>query len=164
MLSFILAISILFILTYRGQNVNINPSFRESSMKHLHLIHKSGNEIKWELSAKKATIPEDKKRIFLQSPSMRINNSPEIHLTGGDGIYQVEKDIITLSRPVKINIKDAIFETDTLTWDSKVGLISTEDPVQVKGNNYIITGTGLTAQLKQHKVRILNNVKAVFYN
>ncbi len=164
MLSFVLAISILFILHYREQNVNINPSFRESSMKYLHLINKSGNEIRWELSATKATIPEDKKKILLQSPSLRINNTPEIHLTSGNGIYEVAKDNVTLSRPVEIKIKDAIFETDTLTWDSKVELISTEAPVQVKGNNYIINGTGLTAQVTQQKVRILNNVKAIFYN
>jgi LPS export ABC transporter protein LptC len=164
MLSFILAISILFILTYRGQNVYINPSFQESSMKSLHLINKRDNEIRWELSAPKATIPEDKKRIFLQSPSLIINNSPEIHVTSGNGIYEIEKDNVTLSTPVKINIKDAIFETDSLTWNSKDELISTDDPVQVKGNNYIINGTGLTAQVTQQKVRILNNVKAIFYN
>ncbi len=133
-------------------------------MKSLHLINKRGNEIRWELSAPKATIPEDKKRIFLQSPSLIINNSPEIHVTSGNGIYEIEKDNITLSRPVKINIKDAIFETDSLTWNSKDELISTDDPVQVKGNNYIINGTGLTAQVTQQKVRILNNVKAIFYN
>ena len=164
MLSFILAISILFVLTYREQNININPSFQESSMKYLHLINKRGNEIRWELSAIKATIPEDKKKIFLQSPSLRINNSPEIYLTSGNGIYEVEKDNVTLSRPVEINIKDAIFETDTLIWNSKDELISTDDPVQVKGKNYIINGTGLTAQVTQQKVRILNNVKAIFYN
>jgi LPS export ABC transporter protein LptC len=163
-LSIILAISTLFILSYREQNVSINPSFKESSMKYLHLINKSGNDIRWELSATEATIPEDKKKIFLQSPSLRINNSPEIHLTSGNGIYEVEKDNVTLSRPVEINIKDAIFETDTLTWNSKDELISTDDPVQIKGNNYIINGTGLTAHVTQHKVRILNNVKAVFYN
>lgn len=133
-------------------------------MKYLHLINKRGNEIRWELSAPKATIPEDKKRIFLQSPSLTINNSPEIHVTSGNGIYEIGKDNVTLSRPVKINIKDVIFETDSLTWNSKDDLISTDDPVQVKGNNYIINGTGLTAQVTQQKVKILNNVTAIFYN
>jgi LPS export ABC transporter protein LptC len=162
-LSVILFIGILIILSYSERNQKILPSYQTSSMKNLHLTHREDGKVKWELSADKAILPVGKKEVFLKSLALKIHQSPEIYLTSGSGIYEIDKEDMTLNETVELNIKDAKFTTNTLKWDSRNELITTEDDIKFNGNNFLIEGTGLAAKIKQHKIRITKNVKAIFY-
>lgn len=163
-LSGILILGMLIILLfYKEDDIGLLPSYKTSFMKSLRLTHKEGNEAKWELVAQEATIPEDGEEIFINSLRLTIFNDPEIYLSGGSGIYMVEKSNIIINKPVEINIGDAKFTTDTLTWDSKNGLITTDDHIRFRGKKFLIEGKGLTAETKLHKVMILSDVKGIFY-
>ena len=157
-------VGIFVVLNYSDTDVKIHPSFQTSSMKTLHLIRKDRNEVKWELSADEAIIPEKKDTIFLKSISLKINKSPEVYLTSGTGSYIIENENITLNDPVELHMEDNRFITHSLTWSSKDELITTMDPVRFTGENFVISGTGLAAEFKQQNVKITNNVKAIFYH
>jgi len=162
-LSVILAIGIFFILSYyKGQGIKLQPSFQTSSMQNLHLIHREDNQVRWELSAREAIFPVGAKEVLLTSPGIRINRMPEIYLTGGSGVYEVEKGEVSLGDSVELNIKDTTFSANTLKWDSTKELVTTEDEVRFIGKNFLIEGTGLSASVKNKKVQILKNVKATF--
>lgn len=132
-------------------------------MEGLHLTHKEGNEVKWELWAQNATFPEGNKRIILKSLELKIHHDPEIYLTGGSGIYKIEGKKLIINKPIELRVKDTRFTTDTLTWHGEEELITTEDNVKFHSKNFLIEGTGLAAKVKQQKIKILKNVKGTFY-
>ena len=162
-LSATLVVGVLILLSYNEQNVKILPSYRTSSMKDLHLTHKEGSKVKWELSADKAILPIGNKEVFLESLSLKINRTPEIFLTSGSGIYEIDNGDITLNKNVELNIKETTFTTDTMKYNSKDEIITTDDDIKFNGNNFLIEGTGLIAKTKQQNMRIIKNVKAIFY-
>jgi LPS export ABC transporter protein LptC len=162
--SSLLAIGILGVLNYGENDVNIHPSYQTSSMNNPHLTRKDENKISWELFADKATLPEGKKKIHLESMSLRINKSPAIYLTSGTGTYEIESENVTLNEPVELNMEDKKFQTRTLTWNSNNDFITTDTPVKFTGKNFLIEGDGLNAHIKQQKVKITKNVKAIFYH
>jgi LPS export ABC transporter protein LptC len=132
-------------------------------MDSLHLKHREKNNVKWELTSEKAILPVEKKEIHLQSLSLKINQSPAIYLTSGSGIYEIERGDVTLHNAVELKVKDSMFLTDTIKWHSRDEAIRTDDDVKFTGGNFLITGSGLAAKVKQQKVRILKDVKATFY-
>jgi LPS export ABC transporter protein LptC len=156
-------IAILIILNYNSRSITMSPSYRTSSMSSLHLKHREENRVKWELSSDRAILPMENKEIFLESLTLKINQDPEIYLTSGKGMYDVDKGNVTLNETVKLSIKDSTFTTDSLNFDSKEELITTEDDIKLTGGSFLINGTGLSAQVKQEQVRIIKDVKAVFY-
>lgn len=162
-LSAILIVGILIILSYNDSNVKIRPSYQTSSMKNLHLIHKNDKKVNWELLAQNAIFPVGNKKVILESIGLTINNSPDIYLTSESGVYEVDKGNVQLTKPVEITIDDVKFTTNTLNWNSNDELISTKDAVKFIGGNFLIEGIGLSAKVKQQKVKIQKNVKAIFY-
>ncbi|HDH53582.1 MAG TPA: LPS export ABC transporter periplasmic protein LptC, partial [Nitrospirae bacterium] len=137
-LSAILVFGILILLGYNERNVKILPSYRTSSMKNFHLTHKEGSEVKWELSADKAVLPIGNKEVFLESLSLKINRTPEIFLTSGSGIYEIDKGNITLNKNVELNIKETTFTADTMKYNSKDEIITTDDKIKFNGDNFLI--------------------------
>ena len=162
-LSILLVIGTLVVLNFDGRNVKISPAYQTSSMKDLFLTHKEKGLIKWELSADRALMPISKKEIYLSDLKLKINRQTHIFLTSGSGIYEVEEENITLNTPVELKMKDTTFQTTTIKWNSADEFITTDDAVQFIGNKFKIVGKGMTAQLDKEKVRIMNDVKAVFY-
>ncbi|MEW6600185.1 MAG: LPS export ABC transporter periplasmic protein LptC [Nitrospirota bacterium] len=132
-------------------------------MENLYLKHKEGDTIKWELSSDKAVLPLGNKEVFLESLVLKINQTPEIYLTSGSGIYELEQGNISLNKPVELKIRDAVFATDSLKWNSKEELITSNDRIQLSGGSFLITGTGLSAKVQEQQVRITKDVKAIFY-
>jgi LPS export ABC transporter protein LptC len=162
-LSVILVAGTLIILSFSGKSVKISPSYHTSSMKDLYLKHREAGLIKWELAAKKALMPIGKKVIYLSNLDLEINREPKVFMTSGSGIYEVENGDIKLDKPVEIKMDDTKFQTDTIRWNSADKFITTDNAVQFTGRKFKITGIGLTAQLDKEQVRIMKDVKAVFY-
>lgn len=154
---------LLFILNYKESGVKLNPSLKTSTMENLLLTHKQDDKVKWELSAGKALFPTGNKKVFLKSLGLKVKHSPEIYLTSQKGVYEIEKGNITLDNSVELNIGDTKFATNSLEWDSKNELITTKDDVKFSGKNFLIEGAGLIAKTKQQQIRIVKNVKAIFY-
>ncbi len=159
-----LVIVILLLNGYNNRNIKIIPLYQTSSMHQINLEHKDGNTVKWNLKSDMATFPTGKKKIFLDSVNIKINLSPEINLSGKNGVYEIEDKSVTLSKNVVLAIEDTLFETDTLRLSSIDETITTEDAIKYSGRNFLIEGTGLFAKMEQQEVKILNDVKATFYH
>ncbi len=162
-ISAIFVFVILIILNYNENSVKLLPSLQTSSMENLYLKHKEDDKVKWELSSDKAILPLGNKEVFLESIVLKINQTPEIYLTSGSGTYEIEQGNIMLNKPVELKIKEAKFATDSLKWNSKEELITTDDEIELSGNSFLITGTGLSAKVQDQQVRIIKDVKAIFY-
>jgi LPS export ABC transporter protein LptC len=161
---FAIVILVVLILTgYREDEVRISPSYKSSSMHGLYLTHKAGNEVKWELKAEDAIFPEGATEITIKSLELQIYDDHRIRLFAGTGTYNIDTKTLTINRPVRINIRDATLLTDRLTWDGQRGLIKTDEEITFSGRNFHIQGRGLEAEIRQERIRILNNVKGIFY-
>lgn len=162
-LSVFLIIVVFWVITYyKGQTIKLQPSFETSSMQDLYLKHREGNEVKWELSAGQAVFPMGKEEIFLTSIGLKINRSPEMYLTSGNGIYHINSGNVDLSNSVRMNVRDTVFTTSTMKWNSREDLITSSEDVRFSGEKFVVEGTGISAEIKNQKVRILKNVKATF--
>ncbi len=162
-ISAIMVVGFLILLSYKERGMEISPSFQTSTMQKLYLTHREDNKVEWELSAREAMFPPGRREVFLKFISLTINQSPKIYITSGSGIYRVEEGDFILNKTVELNMEDTKFMTNTLKWDSKGHLITTDDPVRLTGKNFSIDGTGLIAKTEQQKARILKNVKAIYY-
>jgi len=164
-LSFVMAVTLLILVLYgyREDDLKITPSYKSSSMHGLHLIHKTGDKIKWELKAEGATMPENEDEIIINSLQLRIYNDYGVNLSAGSGSYKIDDKVLTINSPVEIDIKNARLMTDSLTWDGQNGLIRTDKMITFKGDNFYIEGTGLEVKIKEERVRILKDVKGTFY-
>jgi LPS export ABC transporter protein LptC len=158
-----LILGLTILITVNDRSVNLVPSYQTSTMKDLYLKHRESGTIKWELTSERAVMPEGKKEIQLESLALKIVRDPEIILTSGIGLYEVETGDITLTDAVELNVKDATFHTSSLKWHSKEETIDTDAEVNLKGSNFLITGSGLLARVKHEQVRILNDVEAIYY-
>lgn len=159
----IVVLLVLISFGYRDDDVRISPSYRSSSMYGLHLTHKAGDEIKWELRAQDATFPEGAREITINSMELKIYDDYRINLSAASGIYRIDRKILTINMPVEISMKDARLTTDTLTWDGEAGVIMTDEDIIFSGKNFYIEGTGLEAEIRHERIRIRKNVKGTFY-
>ncbi|GBE04115.1 lipopolysaccharide-assembly, LptC-related [bacterium BMS3Abin09] len=162
-LACVLVLGTLIILNYSGNSLKIKPSYKMSYMHKVHMINKEGDSVKWELSAEKALFPKGNKEIFLNSLGLTIKNTTEIYLTSKSGIYTVENGNMTLNDPVELNVKDAKFMTAGMHWNSREETLTTDNDIEFIGKNFNIVGKGLIAKTKEQKIRILKDVKAIFY-
>jgi LPS export ABC transporter protein LptC len=153
----------LITLNYSRNGLEIKPSYKMSSMHKLHLINKEGNSVKWELSAEKAVFPKGNREILLNSLGLKIKHTPEIHLTSKSGIYTIENGNMILNKSVELNVKDTKFITAGMHWNNREETLTTDNHVEFIGKTFNIVGKGLTANTKEQKIRILKDVKAIFY-
>lgn len=161
--SLLLALGVLFVVGHKDTDVTVNPLYKTSSMDGLHITHKEGSTIKWELNAADAVLASGNEQVIVKSLDLKIYDDPVIYLTGGSGIYSVEGGDLAINGLVKINVNDVQFATDSIMWSGKDELLSTRDSVRFTGNKFLIEGKGLSAKIKDQKMKILDNVKGTFY-
>lgn len=159
----LLAVGILVILSYRENGVKTSPSYKTSSMYGFRLTHKENDEVKWELLADKATFPEGNKKIILKDLTMKIYQKRELTLRAGSGIYNIKTKNLIVNKPIEVDIEGARLTTDSLIWNSEKEEITTDDSITFEGKNFLIEGTGLSAKVKNQQIRVLKNVKGIFY-
>lgn len=162
---FLIAILIieLIILGYNENRIKLALAYKASYIQDFHLTYKDGDKRRWEFVSEKATFPKESSDIFLEGLTMRVHNNDKITLTGGSGIYNIRNENLTVRGPVEIEIKGTKLITDSLTWDIRGELITTQDAVKFKGENFLIEGKGLTASTKDQHIKILGDVKSIFY-
>ena len=161
--SVILALCILIINGYKDENISIRPIYKTSTMRGLRITRKEEGRVGWELMAEDAVFSAEDGKVVIASLELSILDEPKLYLTGSSGIYYVEREIFVFDRPVEMSISDGKFNTDSLTWSSRSGLVTTDDRVKFKGKNFLIEGKGLSAKIKEKKMKILDNVKGTFY-
>lgn len=162
-LSIVLALGILIILNYRENGVKTHTSYRVSSIQGFHLARKDGDKLKWELTAKSSVFPEGKKEILLKDLTVKIYHNPNVTLTGGEGNYNIDEKNLVINKPVEIIIDNSRLTTDSLTWHGEEEIITTPDSVRLVGKNFLMEGKGLTVKVRDQQVKILKDVKGIFY-
>ena len=80
-------------------------------------------------------------------------------LTAKMGLVRQKQQTFSVWGNVVAQNDTSKLETESLHWNSKLNLITTDDFVRFQRNGDVITGYGLEADNKLQNVRILHNVK-----
>lgn len=80
-------------------------------------------------------------------------------LTAKRGLVRQKQQMFSVWGDVVVENDSARIDTQSLYWDSKRNLVTTEDFVNFKRRGDVISGYGLEADSKLENVRILRDVK-----
>lgn len=120
---------------------------------------KDGNEV-WVLNAKRADIIESENKAKLYDIVMEVKQNGLI-VKSENGIYDISNKSLALKSTITAETNDYTIITDTVEWTPD-GEIKTGSDVRVISKKFSVEGEGMCADSGQ-KVRILKNVKAIFY-
>jgi LPS export ABC transporter protein LptC len=161
---FIIAI-ILIIEVLQTEKDKVILTKQPQTIEEFNIIHKEDDDIKWDLTSKRAIIGENETTIVLnETITINIHSDDKIVVRAGSGIINRTKETVTMKDNVVISMKDFTLTTNSLTWSGGDNIIYTPDDIELKGDNITVTGNGLVAQVKDKTVTIKKNVKAQLYN
>jgi len=80
-------------------------------------------------------------------------------LTAKRGLVRQKRETFTVWGDVVVANDTSRLETQSLDWDTKRGLITTDDFVRFQRRDDVVTGYGMEADSKLENVRILRDVK-----
>lgn len=132
------------------------------ALKDIHYRHDDPDEkIKWILDAEEVRFSEDKKTIRFYDFNLKVESEgrPRIKVSGKRGNYFQDSGRIELWGNLEgLYGKQYKILTDYMLVSEKLGLLSTEKPVEIFGPFFIVKGTGLFADLEKEQFKILSNV------
>ena len=166
-LLFVLSLFMLFLffLLLKDEK-GIKPNFLmkgDTFIEGLRIINKKNGDKDWILTAKRADISENGDRAYLTGIEMTVENKG-VTLVADKGLYfmtdknlVVEGKIVATSNTYSVTAQDGQF-------DNKAGNFKTNGDVRIDSRKFSVQGRGMDIDNTEQKVRILNDVKAVFYN
>lgn len=164
-LLFVFSLSLLLvILVLSGNNKDMERdlSFSGSSfIEGLRIVHKEDGNNVWTLTAKRADITEGEDRARLSDISMNVE-AKGMTIYAGDGIYDFSNRNMTMNGRITAVAKDYTITVDSAEWDQSKNEIRTKGNVKIDSKKFSVEGEGIEAD-SQQKVRVLKNVKAIFY-
>lgn len=120
---------------------------------------KDGNEV-WVLNANRADIIESENKAKLTDIVMEVKQNG-LTIKSDNGVYDMTNKSLVLKSSITAETDDYTIITDTVEW-TRNGEIKTGSDVKVISKKFSVEGEGMRVDSGQ-KVRILKNVKAIFY-
>jgi hypothetical protein len=154
-----LALALILLTDSKGVE-KISVSRGNSYIEGLKIVNKKdGNEV-WVLNAKRADIIESENKAKLYDIVMEVRQNGLV-VKSDDGIYDISNKSLILKSTITAETNDYTIITDTVEWTPS-GEIKTGSDVRVLSKKFNVEGEGMCVDSGQ-KVRILKNVKAIFY-
>lgn len=133
----------------------------ESSFEGLTIIHKQNGVRSWVLTAKQATISKDGSQATLAGIDMDIMQKG-VKIKADSGRYDIDNKRVFVDGTITASDRNFDITTKGIEIDSTAGILSTDEQVQLSGQNFRLEGRGMDVDNKNQTVRIRNNVKATF--
>ncbi|MBI4684068.1 MAG: LPS export ABC transporter periplasmic protein LptC [Nitrospirae bacterium] len=159
-LSFFVLLLFLFFGNSRDQKKNFVVQ-GNSFIEGLRIFHKKDGNSMWKLTARRADIMDNQGIARLKDVAIIVEDKG-MAIYAGDGVYDIENHNLTLNGMITAVTKDYTIIADSIELDNSTGTINTAQGVRVEGKKFTVEGIGMNADSNQN-VRILKNVKAIFY-
>lgn len=156
---FFLALTLIF-LADNKEVEKISLSRGNSYIEGLKIANKKDGAEVWVLNAKRADIIESENKAKLTDIVMKVSQNG-LTVKSEDGVYDISNKSLILKKTITAETKDYTIITDRIEWTS-AGEIKTGSDVRFISKKFNVEGEGMCADSDQ-KVRILKNVKAIFY-
>ncbi|MBW2148306.1 MAG: LPS export ABC transporter periplasmic protein LptC [Deltaproteobacteria bacterium] len=125
--------------------------------------HTDGNGRRWTLEANTALYDRDRQKALLnrirvtfysQGEEVLFLTANEGELQAGNKLMTVRGDVVARSAP------DTVLRTQSLVYRGKTGLITTQDPVDIKTTRMQIKGIGMTLDLESQRMQIHRSIQS----
>jgi LPS export ABC transporter protein LptC len=127
----------------------------------LKIVNKKDGATAWVLHAKRADLSEDGKEAHLNGVEMNMA-SQGITVEAEKGLYNMETRQVSIEGAIRAHNENYTITSSQAVIDTISGTIETDDDIMIEGKKFNLKGKGMKADNNEQKVRILNNVKAVF--
>jgi len=146
-------------------SVDITKDGVDVGIKNFHLVEEEAGRKKWELEAAEAQILESKDMMKLKGFRVTFfqKKAGNVKLTADEGVVTNKRKDMEAFGNVLVTNGELILASRTLKCESDSKRVTTQDPVEVTGKNFKVTGEGLVSHLDEEKVEILKNVKMTIY-
>jgi LPS export ABC transporter protein LptC len=136
----------------------------ESFIEGLRLVHKKNGDGDWVLTAKRADISEDGNIARLSGIAMTLRDKG-VTLYADRGLYNMtDKNLSAEGRVVARGTNYSIISENGAEFNGTASSLKTDGHVTIKGGKFNVQGTGMDTADSGQIVRLLGNVKAVFYH
>ena len=167
--SFLLGLSIaLFSLLFfmikgeRGTKTDVLMK-GESYIEGLRLVHRQNGSKDWTLTARRADFTDKGDKAYLSGIEMDIE-SKGIKVYADKGLYDMNARDLSVDGKVIAKGDSYSITSDGARFDSASGMLKADGGVRIEAKRFSVQGTGMEADNTAQTVRILKDVKAVFYN
>jgi LPS export ABC transporter protein LptC len=119
----------------------------------------------WELDADSASYFKDEETILLQKVRATFfgKNHETYFLVAEKGKFHTQTKVIEIFAGVKIDSSHGYhMETHSLTYSADRKLLRTDDPVEINGPEFYMTGKGMIVDLNQERLKVLGGVRTTF--
>lgn len=134
----------------------------DSYIEGLKVINKKNGQTEWILTAKRADISDNGKTAHLADIEMIIEKKG-IKIIARKGVYNLNNRDITITDTVTAQNDSFSIYTEDVDLDTSTGHLSTGSSVKIEGKKFELIGKGMEIDNPDEKIRILNDVKAVFH-
>lgn len=158
----IISFTLLLIMLIPTREIDIKLNIKEGSfLEDLKIIHKKTGMTAWILNAEKAVFTESDEKAELEKIQLFIPEN-DVTLFADKGIYNLSEQSFTTGGAIKAKAKDYTIKAEMIDYEISSGTIEAAGKIEVEGKGFKIEGRGMKVD-KEQKVRIYNDVKAIFY-
>lgn len=156
--------SILFYAARDGRNRGFGiRQTGDSYIDGVRILNRKDGKKNWILTAERADITPDGRIAYLKNIEIKIEGRG-ITVHADKGSYNmVDKSLLLDGRTVARGDSYSITSQD-VKYNSAKDNLATDDIVTIEGKKFSVHGRGMNLDNADHKVKILKDVKAVFYN
>jgi len=123
-----------------------------------------GSNVKWKLDAEEVKLSQDKKTVSFRQFHLLVEpkGRPKVQLKGDKGTYSRQTGLVNMWGNLRVESENGYrAASQHIVFDEKNGLLSTEDPVQISGPFFTLTGKGLFVDLKREIFKIHSDVTTI---
>jgi LPS export ABC transporter protein LptC len=133
------------------------------SLEEIHYVETKGDKKEWELRAKSGQHFRQDDYTTLQDLTVTFyaEEGRIVTLTGNEGSMKGRKEIEVRGDVVITSSDGYRVTTDSLRYEEEKRRISTEDPIRLEGEGFLVKGVGVVVDLKTQKLFILRKVQTV---
>lgn len=135
----------------------------DSYMEGVRIVNRKDGNKDWVLTADRADITADGRLAYLRNIKITMEKRG-ITVYAGKGSYDIADRSLTLDGKTVARGNSYSITSENVEFNSSKNNLATEGTVTIEGKKFNVRGKGMDMDNAQHKVKILGNVKAVFYN
>jgi lipopolysaccharide assembly outer membrane protein LptD (OstA) len=160
-LSVLLFVALLIVLK-AGRENGVDVQVKGGSfLENLTIVEKKDGQPLWTLTASRADFKENEDKAELSDINL-VMEKDHVTLQADKGLYDLSERSFTTDSAVKAMSQDYRITADSIDYEVASGMIQTQGRIRLESKGFGVEGEGMKSEA-DHKVRILNDVKATFH-
>ncbi len=160
-LSVLLFVALLIVLKAGRENGGDIQVKGSSFLENLTIVQKKDGQPLWTLTASRADFKENEDKAELSDINL-VMEKDHITLQADKGLYDLSGRSFTTDSAVKAMSRNYRITADSIDYEVASGMIQTQGRIRLESKGFRVEGEGMKSEA-DHKVRILNDVKATFH-